>query len=196
MKTLAERLKLSLYSIGENDNKWAEEDNFNRKKQLIRAQIILKKEKNSIFLIDEADDILGECRSFLFYKRDYEKNTKLGINRLLENNNLPTIWILNSIWDIDKAYLRRFTYAINFTRPQKNVVEQMWLKSLKANNITQDENIAKYFAKKYFISPSFIDTATKSVKLIYRLRQLLLSISIPIIATLSMSTVMACCSLR
>ena len=166
VKTLAEKLKISLYSIGENDNKWAEDDNLNRKTQLIRAQIILKKEKNSIFLIDEADDILSECRSFLFSKRDYEKNTKLAINRLLENNSLPTIWILNSIWDIDKAYLRRFTYAINFTRPKKEIIEQMWLKSLRKNNISEDKNIAKEFAKKYSLSPSFIDTATKSVKLI------------------------------
>jgi len=67
---------------------------------------------------------------------------------------------------MDKAYLRRFTYAINFTRPNKPVLEEMWQKSLKANKLPCDERTVKEFATKYSLSPSFITTATKSAKLI------------------------------
>ena len=49
---------------------------------------------------------------------------------------------------MDKAYLRRFTYAINFTRPSKPVLEEMWQKSLKANNLPCDEKTVKEAQRK------------------------------------------------
>ena len=85
---------------------------------------------------------------------------------MLENNSQPTIWITNNICDMDEAYLRRFTYAINFTRPKKTVQEEIWRKKLKANSLPFDNQTTKKFADKYSISPSFISSAVKSAKLI------------------------------
>ena len=167
-KTLAEAVGGTLYGIGENEySALAGNDEDSRYNQLIRANILLKKDNNTCLLVDEADDILTSCyQSFFFDSRRDTNTSKLKVNRLLENNAKPTIWISNNIYSMDKAYLRRFTYAINFPRPQKTVLEEMWRKSLHANQLSHDDKTVKEFASKYSLSPSFITTATKSTKLI------------------------------
>lgn len=166
-KTLAKEMAANLYSIGESTNSYiAEDDESSRYKQLLRTQAILEKDINTIIMVDEADDILSECYLSCSSKNMDDNISKIRVNRLLENNNQPTIWITNNIHSMDKAYLRRFTYAINFTRPKKPVQEEMWRKSLKANNLPADDETTKKFADKYSISPSFIASAVKSAKLI------------------------------
>lgn len=167
-KTLVNEISGNLYSIGEDANSdLVTDDADSRYKQLVRANILLEKSKKSCILVDEADDILTDChRPIFFFSKKDDEISKLKVNRTLETNAKPTIWISNNIYSMDKAYLRRFTYALNFTRPNKPVLEEMWQKSLKANNLPCDEKTVKEFATKYSLSPSFITTATKSAKLI------------------------------
>lgn len=165
-KTLSAEVSASLYAVGENRDTVVEgEDDGNRYAQLLRTQIILQKHKNTILLLDEADDILEENEMFFGCKKRGAAS-KVKINRLLETNPQPIIWIVNNVRHIDKAFLRRFTYAVNFTRPRKTVREDMWQKCLKANNLPADADTAKKFAAKYSLSPSFITSALKSAKLI------------------------------
>ncbi|MBO4520561.1 MAG: ATP-binding protein [Alphaproteobacteria bacterium] len=153
-KMLAQQVSASLYSIGEPENT-NDDDYDERYEKLLRNRILLKKEKNAVFLIDEADDLL-EC-----YKSD-----KLKINRLLENNPQPTIWILNNTKYMDKAYLRRFTYAIHFKTPDQEALTDIWQKNLEKNHLPATNEISASFAKKYSVPPSFVETAVKSAKLV------------------------------
>src|SRR5690606_27451652 len=45
--------------------------------------------------------------------------SKAWINRLLEENAVPTIWISNSVSCIDPAYLRRFDLVIEIPVPSR-----------------------------------------------------------------------------
>ncbi len=161
-KTLAQRCGAKLYGIGEGNDGDVENKNCSRYKQLVRTNVLLKKDSNSLLLVDEADDILGG-NNWFFSKKD-EEVSKIKVNRILEKNSQPTIWIANQICDMDKAYLRRFTFAIMFKKPDNKTIQGMWLNCLKENGLTQDENVAKEFSKKYSISPSFITMATKTSK--------------------------------
>ncbi|MBO6281836.1 MAG: AAA family ATPase [Alphaproteobacteria bacterium] len=165
-KTLTAEVAASLYAVGENPFTVVEEEaDTNRFAQLLRTQMILQKDKDVVLLLDEADDVLEEDDYFFGCKKN-KSATKIRVNRLLETNRQPIIWIVNNIRRVDKAYLRRFTYALNFTRPKKTVREEMWQKSLQANNLPADAATAKKFAAKYSLSPAFIASAVKSVKLI------------------------------
>lgn len=42
---------------------------------------------------------------------------KMYINRILENNPVPTIWVSNEVNHIDKAYLRRFDFSLEMGIP-------------------------------------------------------------------------------
>ena len=155
-KTLANKIKTELYSVGEN----FETDS--RKEILNLSYSILSKDNNSCLLVDEADDFLEQDNPFFARKKE---NNKLYINRLLENNKTPTIWIINSIDNIDKAYLRRFTFAVNFSKPNLKTRTEMWQKSLKAHHLPSEKKIAEEFAIEYKLSPSFIATAVRTAKL-------------------------------
>ena len=63
---------------------------------------------NGVLLLDEAEDIFNASP---FYRNSV---SKVEINRLLENNTRPTIWITNNIKGMDKAYIRRFTKTVYF----------------------------------------------------------------------------------
>ena len=83
-KTLTHKIRVALYAVGEK----FEDDS--RKETLNLAYSILSKDENSCLLIDEADDFL-EAENLLFCRK--KDNNKLYINRLLENNLTPAIWI-------------------------------------------------------------------------------------------------------
>ena len=156
-KTLAEHIGVELYAVGENF------ENKDRRECLNLAHLILSKDRNVSLLIDEADDFL--VQEFLGFSRK-RTDRKLYINRLLENNQTPVVWIINSIEDIDKAYLRRFTMVVNFSKPSLKVRTEMWRNSLKNNSFSVDKKTAEDFATRYQLSPSFIETAVKAARLV------------------------------
>ena len=145
-KTLCHKAKLELYAIGEKieDKK--------RLECLNMAQTTIHKNDKVCFLIDEADDLMDE--------------KKIYINRILENNTTPCIWIVNSIRYWDKAYLRRFTYAMDFKKPSLETRTELVKNSLKQYNIKIDNKKAEELAKEYNLTPSFIATAAKSAKIV------------------------------
>lgn len=75
----------------------------------------------SVVVLDEAEDVFqseyNNPFSRLLGKRDESKS---WTNNLLEGNKHPVIWISNRIDHLDPAYLRRFTYCLEFpTSPRK-----------------------------------------------------------------------------
>lgn len=145
-KTLCHKAKLELYAIGEKI------DDGKRIECLNMAQTTIHKSDKVCFLIDEADDLMDE--------------KKIYINRILENNTTPCIWIVNSIRYWDKAYLRRFTYAMDFKKPSLETRTEIVKNSLKQYNIKIDNKKAEELAKEYNLTPSFIATAAKSAKIV------------------------------
>ena len=125
-----------------------------RIKNLLFVQKILQNYKNSVLIIDECDDIFN---SF--------SNEKYFLNKLLEDNSTPCIYIMNSINFMDKAYLIRFTHAIKFEMPNLEVRTQMWQHGLDKYKIKTEEGTAKKFAEEYQLSPSFIYNAVKCAKI-------------------------------
>jgi len=144
-KVLSQKIGAELYTVGEKFS-----DTPNRLECLHIICNTLEKEKNVCLLIDEADDLMCE--------------KKIYVNRILENNLNPTIWIVNSIRYWDKAYLRRFSYAIHFKKPDLAGRKEIWKKVLKKHNIQISSQKAAELASKYNLSPSFISTAILSAK--------------------------------
>ena len=165
-KTLAHEIHAALYAMGENEDAMIADYGDSRYGQLRRAQIILRSRKNVCLMMDEAEDVLGSCRPFFGNRKNEENITKLQINRLLENNPQPILWISNHIYQMDKAYLRRFTYAIHFETPKLPVREKIWQKNLQNSKLAADTETVKKFAKKYSLSPAFIDSAVRTTGLI------------------------------
>jgi SpoVK/Ycf46/Vps4 family AAA+-type ATPase len=76
----------------------------------------------SVVVLDEAEDVFqGEYNdpvARMFGKREEGKS---WMNNLLEGNANPVIWISNRIDNMDPAYVRRFTYCLEFPRTPRGV---------------------------------------------------------------------------
>ncbi len=152
-KVLCKELKADLYMLSENAD---DLKNKSRLTELRLAQSLTKDDKNTVLLLDEAEDV--------FYGSDTA--SKMYVNRALEKNQTPVIWISNNIRWMDPAYLRRYTYAIEFPEPPESVRESLWKNIAKKNKYKLSIKKAKEYAKKYEIAPSFINRAIRSAALL------------------------------
>ncbi|NPA39390.1 MAG: AAA family ATPase [Thermodesulfobacteria bacterium] len=156
-KTLAKELGLELYEISltKRDQKFRSE--MQRLAVLNLAYRFLKNRKDVIILFDEADDILKlGMRNISILARDGEPSINKSIlNRTLENSPILTIWISNSLEDMDPVYLRRFTLILKMDYPPRKARLYFINKYLKNFNLSKSffEKLADYF----YLTPAILE---------------------------------------
>ena len=123
-KALAAQIGLSLYEIGYADEDGDPIDGEQRLHSLNFCQRALHGKDNAALLFDEVEDVLpGKAEDGFFGRLMGESAPKSGkawINRSLEDNPVPTLWITNNA-NIDLAYLRRFDYSLELRIPPRQV---------------------------------------------------------------------------
>ncbi|WP_462191212.1 AAA family ATPase [Campylobacter concisus] len=148
-KAVASELNLKLYEVAYDDG-----DGYANEYQRIRsyclAQSVLSAGSN-LLMYDEAEDIFNTKND---EKRQYGK---AFINRSLETNELPTIWITNNILDMDEAVVRRFNLAIEIGIPTEDVRAKI-IKKYSENLI--DSKLVKKLAKNQFVAPAVVSNAS------------------------------------
>jgi SpoVK/Ycf46/Vps4 family AAA+-type ATPase len=110
-------------------------------------------------MFDEIEDVVGDNSAMSFFAPP-KQNNKGWMNRILETNNIPTIWITNDIHSMDSAMIRRFDMSIEIPIPpkakRKEIIEQDCGEMLSEKSI---EKIAKNEA----IAPALVTRAAKVV---------------------------------
>jgi len=87
------------------------------------CQKLLARRQDALLMFDEIEDVFESRGGFwaLFGgDADSARGGKAWINRTLERNATPAIWITNDA-EIDTAYLRRFDYSVRFPVPPLKV---------------------------------------------------------------------------
>jgi SpoVK/Ycf46/Vps4 family AAA+-type ATPase len=134
------------------------------------SQKMLANTADCMVLFDEIEDVFP-CRASgllaLFDDGDDESAASPGkawINRVLETNPVPAIWITNSVSQIDPAYLRRFDYALEFPKSPKNVRRHIAHKYLSQAKATPKfiDRIAAWA----YLTPSQIEKAAKIAQIV------------------------------
>ena len=90
------------------------------------CQKMLADSGKAMVIFDEIEDVFpangGSFFMMLTGQSSRESvNGKAWVNRVLENNPVPAIWIGNDVSSVDAAYLRRFSFALEFPRPVRGV---------------------------------------------------------------------------
>lgn len=153
-KVLAKTAKLDLFPVGVCHN-GAAEKNY-RLQQYYRKQFLLREIKNTCLLFDEGEDMFSSLET---------RTSKVEINNLLENNEVPVIWTTNKIHHMDPAFIRRFTLAVCFNKPPIEVRQKIWHKYLTENKIACDKGDTLTLAKKYEVPPSMIYGAAQAARM-------------------------------
>jgi len=123
-QALAEELQVELFEVSFTDEDGDPIKGKARLKAFALCQKLLASHGNALLLFDEIEDVFPGNSGFLSMlfggNRSEEGSAASGkawINRTMENNQVPAIWISNQVRQIDKAYLRRFDYSVSFPTP-------------------------------------------------------------------------------
>ena len=121
-KVLAREIGCQLFEIVCDDREGGSIDGDKRLQALCAAQSFFAS-RQAFLLFDEVEDVFPDRHSF-FERRPVAQQRKAWMNRLLEENSVPTIWISNSK-DVDAAFLRRFDFVLEVPIPPQGQREQI-----------------------------------------------------------------------
>lgn len=146
---------LDLYTTPEN-----KEDKNERLSSLCQVQTILKKSEKGVILFDEAEDV------FSLSPFSVHTPSKLFLNRRLEQNTTPVIWVTNNVRYMDPAYIRRFTISIEVKDPDIKAKTIAWKRVFDKHGVEISDEKLEKIVKKYDVPIALVDTAVKNVKLL------------------------------
>ena len=126
------------------------------------AQQLLARKRQSIVLFDEVEDVFPEPTYWFFGSRSSNDGQKAWINRQLEQNPVPTIWISNSADHIDPAFLRRFDYILELKTPVRSVRHRMLREALR--DVDVDEAWIARMAANDNLVPAHIERASRVLR--------------------------------
>ena len=158
-KLLAQELNSTLYEVSYADEDDESMDEKERIKAYKSAQALLATQK-TILMYDEAEDIF-ESNGGSFFTAPSRQKAKAWINRMLESNSVPTVWITNNIYSIDDALVRRFDYTLELPMPKKSQRKKI---IQKYSEDILDKKSVKLLSSNPNIAPALIARATKVVK--------------------------------
>ena len=158
VKTLAKTLHVKLFEVSYANLEDEAIDGKERVKAYKTAQALLSNQ-NTILMYDEAEDIFESSSGGLF-SPPKRQSDKAWINRVLETNTIPTIWITNDIYSIDNAIVRRFNMSIEMPIPSKSKRVEIIKKS---SDGMLDAKSIELLATNENIAPALVSNASKVV---------------------------------
>ena len=157
VKVIAEKLKAQLFEVSYTNE---DDEPIDGRERLIAyksAQVLLAN-KRTLLMYDEAEDIFESGGGF--FSPPSRQKDKAWINRVLESNSIPTIWITNNISSIDNALIRRFDMSIEIPIPKRSKREEI---IKKYSHDFLDEQSIKELAKNENIAPALLSRSAKVV---------------------------------
>lgn len=136
-RTVARALGVRLYEVATKDTN----EHSSRERLVLwkSASSFLSSNAGTMLAIDEAEDVFnhGGKESFVSAGDKPMRTNKGEINKLLETNPVPTIWITNSIQAVDPAMIRRFNLVIEVPPPdlkgRRKIIENTFGPHLSAS---------------------------------------------------------------
>ena len=164
-KALSEKLGASLHAVGEEDDDGDEPSRFERLQQLRLGQRLLHDQGNSIILFDEMEDLLPGVDNGLFGVSFRRTGSKVHMNRLLENNPVPTLWTTNDISNCDPALLRRISFTLELRTPPVSVRSRIWEKLAAKHQIHLPKEFCLELAHSMEDAPALANSALHAARI-------------------------------
>ena len=172
-RTLAVRLGVTLHSVGESDDEGGEPDRGKRLQELILVQHVFGGSHNTLLLFDEMEDLLADSmhmgmpqRIPWSGRRGGSRGSKVYMNRMLEQNTVPTLWTSNSADRTCPAVLRRMMFALELRQPSRKVRARIWARQLARHGIASDATVSGELAREFDVSPGVVAGATAAAELV------------------------------
>ena len=157
-KAIAKKLKVDIYEVSYADEDDEPISGARRLKAYKVGQSFFSN-NNVILMFDEIEDVVGGNDAVSFFAPPKQQN-KGWMNRMLENNPIPSIWITNDIYSMDSALVRRYDMAIEIPIPPKAKRKDIIKK--ECGDMLDEKTIDKIAANEA-IAPALVSRAAKVV---------------------------------
>ena len=170
-KVLSERLGVTLYSVGESTDNDDEPSRNDRLQELRLSQRLLARERRSLVLFDEMEDLLSEpFADHAFFRRPSGSRpngggSKVFMHRLLERAPTPTLWTMNDGRGVSPAILRRMMFALELRPPTTRIRARIWARQLDRHGIEVEPEEARSLAAEFDATPGVATAATAAARL-------------------------------
>lgn len=119
----------------------------------VRAGQCFFASRGAMIVFDETEDVFSDGG---LMRESTAKSHKAWVNRLLEGNAVPTLWLSNRIDDIDPAFIRRFDMVVEVPVPPRAQRERI-VRALCADAI--DDGIVWRLAQEEKLAPAVVAQA-------------------------------------
>lgn len=118
-RALAADMGCELFEVASEDDDGDPIGGTSRLRALRVAQSFFA-QRQALIVFDEAEDVFDDGGHPLFGQKSTAQTRKAWLNRTLEDNPVPALWLTNSISSIDPAFVRRFDLVIELPIPSKS----------------------------------------------------------------------------
>jgi SpoVK/Ycf46/Vps4 family AAA+-type ATPase len=119
-KVLATHLGCDLFEVASEDKDGDVQNGGHKRLNALRAAQCFFGKGRSLILFDEVEDVFTGS---IFCPSTAQEN-KGWMNRMLESNGAPTLWLSNSIDGLDPAFVRRFDMIVEVPVPPRGQRER------------------------------------------------------------------------
>jgi SpoVK/Ycf46/Vps4 family AAA+-type ATPase len=163
-RTIAMNCGFKLHEIAMNNDVGDPVEGQERFSAFRLAQQVLKRHNNNLIVFDEIEDVFPQTMMSLFHMSSNDKGQKAWVNRLLESNEVPSIWISNAVDQIDEAYKRRFKLVVKMGIPPQKARLNILKRSMKSLPVSNDW--LEILAENDDLSPALVTQAAEMVTMI------------------------------
>ena len=162
-KLLAKEFDCELFEVASEDSENKPVDGERRLRAFKAAQCFFSK-RRAILLFDEVEDVFDDG-DYGFGRKSTAQTRKAWINRMLESNPVPTLWLSNSIQSLDPAFIRRFDMVIELPLPSRRQRERI---IREACSDLLDEADMVRIAEHESLAPAVVTRAASVVRTIHQ----------------------------
>jgi len=157
-RALAEALSLELFEIASED---ADGDSLKGQYRLraFRAAQSFFANRKALIAFDEVEDVFNDGSGFWGIKSTAQVR-KAWINRMLEENPVPTLWLSNAIDGLDPAFIRRFDMV--FEVPVPPIRQRMRILQENCGDLLDTRSISR-MAEAESLAPAVVIRAASVV---------------------------------
>lgn len=158
-KVLAHELGCELFEVASED---ADGDPVagDRRLRAFRAAQSFLAQRRALILFDEVEDVFNDGNG-IFGRKSTAQTRKAWINRSLEENAVPTLWLSNSIDGLDPAFIRRFDMVFELPVPPKKQRERIIAEA--CSDMLDDASVAR-IAESESLAPAVVTKAASVVR--------------------------------
>ena len=158
-RVLAQDMDCQLLEITSEDSDGDPLGGEERLRALRAAQYFFAKHR-ALILFDEIEDVFGAS----LFNLSVAQSRKAWMNRTLENNRIPTLWLSNDIEGMDPAFIRRFDMIVELPVPPKAQRER--ITQALCGDIADADAIAR-IATPTSLAPAVVARAANVVRTIH-----------------------------